>query len=115
NLITSAVGLTPQTLGALAGAGLDHVQISIQDSDEVSADHIAGYKGASGGKRAMAREVVALGLPLTINMVVHRANIGRIDPMVELALALGAIRFEIARAQYYGCALNIRTTRVPAV
>ena len=44
NLITSAVGLTPQTLGVLAGAGLDHVQISIQDSDEASADHIAGLQ-----------------------------------------------------------------------
>src|SRR5262244_861434 len=51
NLITSAVGLTPQTLAALAAAGLDHVQISIQDSDAVSADHIAGYKGASARKR----------------------------------------------------------------
>ena len=27
NLITSAVGITPKTLGALAEAGLDHVQI----------------------------------------------------------------------------------------
>ena len=113
NLITSAVGLTPQTLGALAGAGLDHVQISIQDSDEVSADHIAGYKGASGRKRAMAREVVALGLPLTINMVVHRANIGRIEPMVELALSLGAIRVEIAHVQYYGWAVKNRATLMP--
>ncbi|MGB8563807.1 MAG: radical SAM protein, partial [Pseudolabrys sp.] len=75
NLITSAVGLTPQNLAVLADAGLDHVQISIQDSDETSADHIAGYKGASARKRAIGREVVKLGLPLTINMVVHRANI----------------------------------------
>src|SRR6266705_2286213 len=32
NLITSAVGITTETLGKLSGAGLDHVQISIQDS-----------------------------------------------------------------------------------
>ena len=43
NLITSAVGLNAQGLAKLADAGLDHVQISIQDSDEASADHIAGY------------------------------------------------------------------------
>ena len=86
NLITSAVGLTPQTLAALADAGLDHVQISIQDSEEKSADHIAGYEGASARKRALAAEVVKLGLPLTVNMVVHRANIGRIGAMVDLAL-----------------------------
>ena len=113
NLITSAVGLTPQTLAALADAGLDHVQISIQDSDEASADHIAGYDGASSRKRALAAEVVRLGLPLTINMVVHRANIGRIEPMVELALSVGASRVEIAHVQYYGWALKNRGTLMP--
>src|SRR5437764_5352620 len=45
NLITSAVGITEETLGALAQSGLDHVQISIQDSDAASADRIAGYAG----------------------------------------------------------------------
>lgn len=113
NLITSAVGLTPETLAALAQAGLDHVQISIQDSDEKSADHIAGYDGASARKRALATEVVRLGLPLTVNMVVHRANIGRIAGMVELALSLGATRVEIAHVQYYGWALKNRATLMP--
>ncbi len=113
NLITSAVGLTVQTIAVLADAGLDHVQISIQDSDESSADHIAGYKGASVRKRALAAEVVKLGLPLTINMVVHRANIGRIEPMVELALSLGASRVEIAHVQYYGWALKNRAALMP--
>jgi pyrroloquinoline quinone biosynthesis protein E len=113
NLITSAVGLTAQTLATLAEAGLDHVQISVQDSDESSADHIAGYKSASVRKRALAAEVVKLGLPLTINMVVHRANIGRIEPMVELALALGASRVEIAHVQYYGWALKNRAALMP--
>ena len=44
NLITSAVGITNETFGKLSDAGLDHVQISIQDSKPASADHIAGYK-----------------------------------------------------------------------
>jgi PqqA peptide cyclase len=114
NLITSAVGLTPQNLAVLADAGLDHVQISIQDSDEASADHIAGYKNASARKRAIAKEVVSLGLPLTINMVVHRANITRIESMVELALWLGASRVEIAHVQYYGWALKNRAALMPS-
>ncbi len=113
NLITSAVGLTPQGLSALADAGLDHVQISIQDSDETSADTIAGYQGASARKRALAAEVVKLGLPLTVNMVVHRANIARIGPMVDLALSLGAGRVEIAHVQYYGWALKNRAALMP--
>lgn len=114
NLITSAVGLTPQTLSALADAGLDHVQVSIQDSDEASADRIAGYKGASARKHAIARDVVRLGLPLTVNMVVHRANIGRIESMVDLALSLGASRVEIAHVQYYGWALKNRAALMPS-
>jgi len=114
NLITSAVGLTPQTLSGLADAGLDHVQVSIQDCDEASADHIAGYKGALARKRAIAGEVVRLGLPLTINMVVHRANIGRVEPMVDLALSLGASRVEIAHVQYYGWALKNRVALMPS-
>jgi pyrroloquinoline quinone biosynthesis protein E len=113
NLITSAVGLTPQTLAALSDAGLDHVQISIQDSEEKSANHIAGYEGALARKRALAVEVVKLGLPLTVNMVVHRANIIRVEPMVELALSLGATRVEIAHVQYYGWALKNHAQLMP--
>src|SRR3981189_2526342 len=57
NLITSAVGLTTERLNALADAGLDHVQISIQDNEAESADHIAGYKGAFARKSALAAEI----------------------------------------------------------
>ena len=60
NLITSAVGVTNKLLDALVDAGLDHVQISIQDSEPSSADHIAGYDGAFVRKRALAAEVVRL-------------------------------------------------------
>src|SRR2546427_8026374 len=114
NLITSAVGITDKTLGALTEAGLDHVQISIQDSNAASADHIAGYDGAFAKKRALAAEVVRPKLPLTVNAVVHRANIDRIGDMVDLALALGASRIEIAHVQYYGWALKNRAALMPS-
>ena len=113
NLITSGVGLTPRTLAALAEAGLDHVQVSIQDSEPASADHIAGYRGGYARKRSLAAEVVRLGLPLTINAVMHRANIERVGAMVELALELGAGRVEIAHVQYYGWALKNRAALMP--
>jgi pyrroloquinoline quinone biosynthesis protein E len=113
NLITSAVGITAATLSKLADSGLDHVQISIQDSEEASADHIAGYRGAFARKRALAAEVVALKIPLTVNAVMHRANIDRLPAMVELALSLGASRVEIAHAQYYGWALKNRSALMP--
>jgi pyrroloquinoline quinone biosynthesis protein E len=113
NLITSGVGITEATLGKLADAGLDHVQISIQDSVPASADVIAGYTGAFARKNALAHAVVRLGLPLTVNVVVHRANIERVGAMVELALELGASRVEIAHVQYYGWALANRATLMP--
>ncbi len=113
NLITSAVGITERTLAALAHAGLDHVQISIQDSEASSADHIAGYAGAFARKRALAAAVVELKLPLTVNAVMHRANIERIGDMVELALTVGASRVEIAHVQYYGWALKNRAMLMP--
>jgi pyrroloquinoline quinone biosynthesis protein E len=113
NLITSGVGITTRTMRDLWEAGLDHVQVSIQDSDAVSADHIAGYKGAFQRKHALAVEAVRLGLMLTINLVVHRANIERIGAMVELALALRASRIEIAHVQYYGWALQNRAALMP--
>jgi pyrroloquinoline quinone biosynthesis protein E len=113
NLITSAVGITAQTLQKLGDVGLDHVQISIQDSEPESADHIAGYKGAFARKRALSAEVVRLKIPLTVNAVMHRANIDRIEEMVALALKLGASRVEIAHAQYYGWALKNRAALMP--
>lgn len=113
NLITSGVGLTKETLAALYDVGLDHVQISIQDSDAKSADVIAGYEGAYERKNALARHAVRLGLPLTVNMVVHRANIEHVEAMVEQALALGAGRIEIAHVQYYGWAIPNRAALMP--
>jgi pyrroloquinoline quinone biosynthesis protein E len=113
NLITSAVGMNADRLRALADAGLDHVQISIQDSEPASADRIAGYGGAFARKRALAEATVALGLPLTINMVVHRANIERVAEMVALAVSFGALRIEVAHAQYYGWALKNRAALMP--
>jgi pyrroloquinoline quinone biosynthesis protein E len=113
NLITSSVGLTPKSLTALVEAGLDHVQISVQDSVAASADHIAGYEGAFARKQAIADEVVRHGLPLTVNAVIHRANIDRVADMVALALKMGARRVEIAHAQYYGWALRNRAALMP--
>lgn len=113
NLITSGVGIITRTMRDLWEAGLDHVQVSIQDSDAVSADHIAGYRGAFQRKLALAAEAVRLGLPLTVNLVVHRANIERIGAMVDLALKLNAARIEIAHVQYYGWALKNRAALMP--
>ena len=114
NLITSGIGLTPERIAALSKAGLDHVQLSIQDSDEDSADRIAGYRGAAARKREVAAEVVRAGLPLTINAVIHRANVHRAGAVLERAVEWGARRVEIAHAQYYGWARRNRAALMPS-
>ena len=114
NLITSGIGLTQDRVRELAQAGLDHAQLSIQDSDAPSADRIAGYKGAFARKQAVAEWIVQAGLPLTVNAVIHRANISRAGKMVELAVRLGARRVEIAHTQYYGWGLLNRAALMPS-
>lgn len=111
-LVTSGVGLTPARARKLRDAGLDHVQISIQDSDEQSADRIAGMKGVR-QKMAAAAIVRELGFAFSINVVLHRANIDRIGEIIELAASLGADRLELANTQYYGWALENRRALMP--
>jgi pyrroloquinoline quinone biosynthesis protein E len=113
NLITSGIGLDAPRLEHLRAAGLDHVQLSLQDVEAATADHIAGYPGAHARKLAFARSVTDLALALTINVVVHRTNIGRIADLVALAAELGAGRVEIAHAQYYGWGLRNRGALMP--
>ena len=113
NLITSGVGLSEARLEALAAAGLDHVQLSWQDTDAATADEIAGLDGAHKWKHRTARAVTALGLPLTVNVVVHRLNIARVGNMIVAAHRAGARRIEVAHAQYYGWALTNRSALLP--
>ncbi len=113
NLITSGVGLTPERLERLKAAGLDHVQLSVQDVDAANADRIAGYAGGFVRKEAAARAVVAAGLPLTVNAPIHRLNAGSVPALIELALAWDAGRIEIAHVQYYGWGLKNRAALLP--
>ncbi len=113
NLITSGVLLNDDRLKALSDAGLDHVQLSLQDVDQLNADHIAGFKGGHAKKMALGTAVVKLGLPLTVNAVIHRHNIDSVESMVRLAIDMGARRVEIAHVQYYGWALKNRSHLMP--
>ncbi len=113
NLITAAVLLDPTKVEALADAGLDHIQISIQDSEPANANRIGGYKDGHAKKLAVAGLVRATGLPLTINAVVHRQNLAHLGDIIELAVELGAKRLEVAHVQYYGWALANRAALMP--
>lgn len=113
NLITSGVGLTKAIFADLTSAGLDHVQLSIQDSEEKGADWIGGYEGGFAKKLEVAEWVVAEDMPLTVNAVIHRANVAHAADMVDFAVRLRARRIEIAHTQYYGWALRNRAHLMP--
>jgi PqqA peptide cyclase len=113
NLITSGVGQALARLDALAEVGLDHVQLSVQSIDAENAERIGGLKGALPQKLAFARRVVELGLPLTLNAVIHRGNIDEVERIIDLAVALDAKRLEVAHTQYYGWAYVNRAALMP--
>jgi len=113
NLITAAVLLNRQRLEGLAARGLDHVQISFQDTDAANAERIGAYPGAQKKKLEVAAWVKELGLPLTVNAPIHRQNIHNVGRYIELALELGAQRLEIAHVQYYGWAYVNRAALIP--
>jgi len=113
NLITSGVLLNEAKIAALAKAGLEHVQLSFQDAEATGGDRIGGYKGGHEKKTQVARLVRKAGLPLTLNMVVHRQNLDHLEGMIQLAVELDAHRVEIAHVQYYGWGLANRAALIP--
>jgi pyrroloquinoline quinone biosynthesis protein E len=113
NLITSGIPADGERLARLAAAGLDSLQLSIQDSDPHGAAWIAGRDDME-AKLATAAATRASGLPLTLNVVLHRGNIGRVAEFVALAERLGAARLELANTQYLGWALANREALLPS-
>ena len=112
NLITSGVLINEDRLKKLYDAGLDHVQVSIQDTDPNNSEKIAGFKGHQ-KKIETCGLIRKVGLPLTVNAVMHRQNLHNLKNMIELAVELDAERLEVAQVQYYGWALKNQTVFLP--
>jgi pyrroloquinoline quinone biosynthesis protein E len=112
NLITSGIGLSRDRLQQLVAAGLDHIQLSFQDSEEGSANWIAGTR-AHAHKLELAEWIRQHRVAFTINLVVHRQNIDHLEKMIAALEALHPDRMEIAHAQYYGWALKNRSALLP--
>jgi pyrroloquinoline quinone biosynthesis protein E len=112
NLVTSGVPLARERLERLAASGIDHVQVSLQSADATRADAIAGFE-AHAHKLEVMRWVKELGLPLTMNVVLHRENLGEIDALVALAERVGAERLELANTQYVAWAQANREALLP--
>ncbi len=111
-LVTSALGLTRPRAQRLKEAGIDHVQISFQDTDAASADRIAGIRLGK-QKLEAAALVKELDLAFSVNVVLHRGNLDRLGAIIDFAAELGADRVELANTQYYGWALKNRHMLMP--
>jgi pyrroloquinoline quinone biosynthesis protein E len=113
NLITSGIGLNEDRLQALVAAGVDHIQLSLQDAKEAGADEIAGAP-AHAHKLALAKNIRQHHVAFTMNVVVHRQNLERLPQIIALAEELQADKLEIANVQYYGWALENRAALLPS-
>ncbi|HEX4086946.1 MAG TPA: pyrroloquinoline quinone biosynthesis protein PqqE [Chthoniobacteraceae bacterium] len=113
NLITSGVGLNERRLRELREAGLESVQLSFQGDEAEIANRVAGTQAHELKLRA-ARMIQEEGLALSVNAVLHRANLSRLGAIIGLAETLGAERLELANVQYYGWGYLNREALLPA-
>ena len=112
NLITSGVGLTPARAQRLKDAGLDHVQLSFQDSTRELNDFLSHTKTFE-LKKKVAQTIKAHDWPMVMNCVLHRHNLPHVGQIIEMALDLGAEYLELANVQYSGWAWVNRDHLMP--
>ncbi|MEV0699941.1 pyrroloquinoline quinone biosynthesis protein PqqE [Saccharopolyspora sp. NPDC050389] len=113
NLITSGLGLTESRARSLVSAGLNSAQLSIQGDAAESTDLVAASKRFD-KKQDAAHIIREAGLPLNMNVVLHRLNLHRLDAIIDVCASWGAERLELANTQYYGWALRNRDLLLPS-
>ena len=113
NLITSGVGLKERRIAELKTAGLDHIQVSFQDSTREVNDFLSSTRTFE-LKLKVARLVKSHGYPMVLNVVLSRLNIDHVDRIIEMAIALEADFLELANTQYYGWAYLNRDHLLPS-
>ncbi len=112
HLSTSAVGADEYKLRHLREAGLDALQISLQDARQLENDWLAGTPSFEKKCRAI-QAAKRLEFPVTLNVVLHRHNLDRIDEVIELADRWDVEKLELAHVQYTGWAFRNRTALLP--
>jgi len=113
NLITSGVGLDERRIAALKEGGLDHIQVSFQDSTREMNDFLSSTRTFD-LKQKVARLVKKYDYPMVLNVVLHRLNIDHMQQILEMAEQLEAEYVELANTQYYGWAWLNRDELLPS-
>lgn len=112
NLITSGIGLTEKRARTLKEAGLDHIQLSFQDSTKELNDFLSSTRTFE-HKSKVAAIIKGLGYPMVLNCVMHRYNLPHVGRIIDMAERMGADFLELANTQYYGWAWLNRTALMP--
>ena len=112
NLITSGVGLTEQRIAALKEAGLDHIQLSFQDSTKEMNDFLSSTRTFD-LKARVAKLIKQYDYPMVLNVVLHRYNLDHVERIIEMALEMGVEYLELANTQYYGWGMVNRAQLMP--
>jgi PqqA peptide cyclase len=112
NLITSGIGLNEARIRQLKDAGLDHIQVSFQDSTRELNDFLGSTRTFE-LKHKVARLCKAYDYPMVLNVVLHRLNIDHIEKILQLAEDLGVEYLELANSQFYGWAYLNRDHLIP--
>ena len=113
NLITSGVGLNESRIGALKAAGLDHIQLSFQDSTRKMNDFLSSTRTFD-LKSQVAALIKRYDYPMVLNVVLHRHNIDHVEQILDMAQQMGAEYVELANTQYYGWAWLNRAQLMPS-
>ncbi|HEX4649589.1 MAG TPA: pyrroloquinoline quinone biosynthesis protein PqqE [Steroidobacteraceae bacterium] len=113
NLITSGVGMSEARMRSLKVAGLDHIQLSFQDSTRELNDFLSSTRTFE-RKSQVAALIRQHGYPMVLNVVLHRLNIDHVGEILEMAEAMGAQYVELANTQYYGWAWLNRAQLLPS-
>ena len=101
NLITPGVGMDEARVKRFKDAGLNHIQISFQASNEELNNFLGGTKSFE-HKKEMARIVKKYDYPMVLNIVIHRKNIDQMRDILDMTVELNADYVELASTQYYG-------------
>lgn len=113
NLLTSGVGLTEKRIARMKELGLDHIQLSFQDSTKEMNDFLSSTRTFE-LKSRVARLIKQYDYPMVLNVVLHRHNLDHVDRIIDMAVAMGVDYLELANAQYYGWALANRAELMPS-
>jgi PqqA peptide cyclase len=113
NLVTSGVGLNEKRISALKEAGLDHIQLSFQDSTREMNDFLSSTKTFE-LKSRVAALIKQHGYPMVLNVVLHRMNIDHVAEILDMAERMQAEYVELANTQYYGWAWHNREALLPS-